>query len=59
MYGFVSVAYMLGASGLASETDEAFVLRVGASLFGRTAGYVLSGMVVVAVAGSLAAVLLG
>ena len=59
MYAFVSVAYMLGASGLASGTDEAFVLRVGASLFGRTAGYLLSGMVVVAVAGSLAAVLLG
>jgi APA family basic amino acid/polyamine antiporter len=32
---------------------------VGASLFGEAAGYLLSGMVVVAVAGSLAAVLLG
>jgi len=59
MYALVSVAYMLGTSGPASGTDEAFVLRVGASLFGRPAGYLLSGMVVVAVAGSLAAVLLG
>jgi len=59
MYALVSVAYMLGASGPVSGTDDAFVLRVGASLFGRTAGYLLSAMVVVAVAGSLAAVLLG
>ena len=59
MYALVSVAYMTGASGLASGTDEAFVLRIGASLFGETAGRLLSAMVVVAVAGSLAAVLLG
>jgi len=59
MYALVSVAYMLGASGPVSGTDDAFVLRVGASLFGRTAGYLLSAMVVVAVAGSLVAVLLG
>jgi APA family basic amino acid/polyamine antiporter len=59
MYALVSVAYMFGASGLASGTDEAFVLRVGASLFGETAGRLLSAMVVIAVAGSLAAVLLG
>ena len=59
MYALVSVAYMLGTSGPAPGTDEAFVRRVGASLFGEAAGYLLSGMVVVAVAGSLAAVLLG
>jgi APA family basic amino acid/polyamine antiporter len=59
MYALVSVAYTLGSSGPASGTDEAFVLRVGASLFGETAGRLLSAMVVVAVAGSLAAVLLG
>ena len=59
MYALVSVAYMLGTSGPISDSDETFVLRVGASLFGRTAGYLLSGMVVVAGAGSLAAVLLG
>ena len=59
MYALVSVAYMIGTSGLAPGTDEAFVLQVGASLFGATAGRLLSAMVVVAVAGSLAAVLLG
>jgi basic amino acid/polyamine antiporter, APA family len=59
MYALVSVAYMLGASAPASTTDEAFVLHVGASLFGPTAGRLLSAMVVVAVVGSLAAVLLG
>jgi len=58
MYALVSAAYMAGASGL-SGTDEAFVLRIGASLFGETTGRLLSAMVVVAVAGSLAAVLLG
>jgi APA family basic amino acid/polyamine antiporter len=59
MYALVSVAYMLGTSGAGPESDEAFVRRVGAALFGEAAGYLLSGMVVVAVAGSLAAVLLG
>lgn len=59
MYALVSVAYIIGSSGQASTTDEAFVLRVGASLFGETAGRLLSAMVVVAVVGSLAAVLLG
>ena len=59
MYALVSVAYMFGASGPVTGTDEAFVLRVGASLFGETAGRLLSAMVVVAVVGSLAAVLLG
>ena len=59
MYALVSVAYVFGSSGPAAGTDEAFVLRIGASLFGETAGRLLSAMVVVAVAGSLAAVLLG
>jgi basic amino acid/polyamine antiporter, APA family len=59
MYALVSVAYMFGAAAPASTTDEAFVLHVGASLFGSTAGRLLSAMVVVAVVGSLAAVLLG
>ncbi len=59
MYALVSLAYVLGTSGPAPGTDEAFVRRVGASLFGETAGSLLSGMVVVAVAGSLAAILLG
>jgi APA family basic amino acid/polyamine antiporter len=59
MYALVSVAYTLGASGPVPGSDEAFVLAVGASLFGETAGRLLSSMVVVAVAGSLAATLLG
>src|SRR4030095_13234 len=59
MYALVSVAYMLGTSGAAPATDEAFVLRIGSALFGETAGYLLSAMVVGAVSGSLAAVLLG
>jgi APA family basic amino acid/polyamine antiporter len=59
IYALVSVAYTLGTSGPVPETDDAFVMHVGASLFGAAAGSLLSGMVVVAVAGSLAAVLLG
>jgi len=59
MYALVSVAFMVGASGPMPATDEAFVLRIGASLFGEATGRLLSAMVVVAVAGSLAAVLLG
>lgn len=59
MYCLVSIAYTLGTSGPVPGTDEAFVLAVGASLFGDTAGRLLSAMVVVAVAGSLAATLLG
>jgi len=59
MYSLVSIALVLGSSGPVPGTDETFVLAVGASLFGDTAGRLLSGMVVVAVAGSLAATLLG
>jgi APA family basic amino acid/polyamine antiporter len=59
MYALVSIAYMLGSSGQPTGGDEAFVLRVGASLFGEAAGRLLSAMVVVAVVGSLAAALLG
>jgi APA family basic amino acid/polyamine antiporter len=59
MYALVSVAYVIGASGPAATNDEAFVLDVGVALFGETAGRLLSAMVVVAVVGSLAAVLLG
>ena len=59
MYALVSLAYTIGTADTASATDEAFVLRLGTSLFGETAGHLLSAMVVVAVAGSLAAVLLG
>lgn len=59
MYALVTIAFVLGASASVAGTDEAFVSRVGAALFGNAAGRLLSAMVVIAVAGSLAAVLLG
>lgn len=59
IYALVSVALALGTSGQVAATDEAFVAQVGATLFGDAAGRLLAAMVVVAVAGSLAAVLLG
>jgi APA family basic amino acid/polyamine antiporter len=59
MYALVSVAYMLAAPSGVQTTAEAFVASVGAALFGEAAGRLLAIMVVVAVAGSLAAVLLG
>jgi APA family basic amino acid/polyamine antiporter len=63
--GIVTAIYLLVSLALATApapgatTDEAFVLAVGAALFGDAAGRLLSAMVVVAVAGSLAATLLG
>lgn len=59
LYSLVSVALMLAAPGPVGATDEAFVSRVGATLFGDAAARLLAAMVVVAVAGSLTAVLLG
>jgi APA family basic amino acid/polyamine antiporter len=59
IYGLVTVAYLLGVSGATAGSDEVLVGAVGRSLFGETAGRSLSAMVVVAVAGSLAATLLG
>jgi APA family basic amino acid/polyamine antiporter len=59
MYALVSVAFVLAGSGPVSASDDAFVAVVGRALFGDAAGRLLAAMVVVAVAGSLAAVLLG
>ena len=59
MYALVSVAFMLTTSAGVTGSDEAFVSMVGAVLFGDLAGRLLSAMVVIAVGGSLAAVLLG
>jgi APA family basic amino acid/polyamine antiporter len=59
IYALVSVAFVLVVPGGTSAGDDAFVLMVGAALFGPAAGRLLPAMVVVAVAGSLAAVLLG
>lgn len=59
MYALVSMAYMLAAPVGVQTTTEAFVAAVGSALFGEAAGRLLAVMVVVAVAGSLAAALLG
>ena len=59
IYALVSVAFVLVVPGGTPAGDDAFVLMVGAALFGPAAGRLLPAMVVVAVAGSLAAVLLG
>lgn len=58
IYAAVSIAYSLGAPGAIAASDEAFVAEVGAALFGQTAGRLLAIIVVLAVAGSLAATLL-
>lgn len=58
VYAMVTVAFMLG-SPVDASTDEAFVAAGGTALFGASAGRGLATIVVVAVAGSLAAVLLG
>jgi APA family basic amino acid/polyamine antiporter len=58
LYSLVSVALMLAAPGPVAGTDEAFVSRLGATLFGDAAARLLAAMVVIAVAGSLTAVLL-
>ena len=59
IYALVSLAFMLTSTGPVTATDEAFVSIVGITLFGDEAGRLLAAMVVVAVAGSLAATLLG
>jgi basic amino acid/polyamine antiporter, APA family len=59
VYAGLSVAFMHAMQGQPHATNEAFVSALGSSLFGERAGRVLAGAVVVAVAGSLAAVLLG
>jgi basic amino acid/polyamine antiporter, APA family len=59
IYMLISVAFVLVAAGRVADTEDAFVSVVGAALFGRAAGRLLAAMVVVAVSGSLAAVMLG
>ena len=59
VYAGLSVAFIHVLRGRAPATDEAFVVALGAALFGDGAARVLSAAVVLAVAGSLAAVLLG
>jgi APA family basic amino acid/polyamine antiporter len=58
IYALVSVAYVFSGAEVVTGSDQAFVAAVGTALFGSTAGRLLAVMVVVAVAGSLAATLL-
>ena len=59
VYAGLSVAFMRVLGGAAPATDDAFVIALGSALFGSAAGRLLAAAVVIAVAGSLAAVLLG
>src|SRR5205807_526209 len=59
VYAGLSVAFIHVVSGPRPATDEAFVVTLGSALFGPGAARLLAAAVVVAVAGSLAAVLLG
>ena len=59
VYAGLSVAFMHVLRGAAPATDDAFVVALGSALFGNAAGRLLAAAVVIAVAGSLAAVLLG
>jgi APA family basic amino acid/polyamine antiporter len=59
VYAGLSVAFMRVLHGAVPATDDAFVVALGSALFGGGAGRFLAAAVVIAVAGSLAAVLLG
>ena len=59
VYAGLSVAFMHAMQGRLHETNDAFVAALGSALFGDGAGELLAAAVIVAVAGSLAAVLLG
>jgi basic amino acid/polyamine antiporter, APA family len=59
VYAGLSVAFMHAMHGRQHDTNDAFVASLGSALFGGSAAKLLAAAVVVAVAGSLAAVLLG
>jgi APA family basic amino acid/polyamine antiporter len=59
IYAQLSVAFMHALQGQALPTDEAFVSALGTTLFGANSATILGAVIVVAVAGSLSAVLLG
>jgi APA family basic amino acid/polyamine antiporter len=59
IYSFVSVALVMANPSATAASDDVFVLNVGEALFGPTAGRLLAVMVVIAVAGTLTAMLLG
>jgi APA family basic amino acid/polyamine antiporter len=59
VYAAVSLAFIHVMRGAQPETDEAAVAALGSALFGAGADRLLAAAVVIAVSGSLAAVLLG
>jgi APA family basic amino acid/polyamine antiporter len=59
VYAGLSIAFMRVTRGAPGLTDDAFVAALGAELFGARGGKLLAAAVIVAVAGSLTAVLLG
>ena len=59
VYAGLSVAFIHVMAARPAATDDAFVAALGSALFGDRAGRLLAAAVVIAVAGSLTAVLLG
>jgi APA family basic amino acid/polyamine antiporter len=59
VYAALTVAFLRVLRGSTAANDEAAVAALGSLLFGAAAGKLIAAAVVVAVAGSLAAVLLG
>lgn len=59
VYAGLSLAFIHVMAGRQPATDDAFVAALGSALFGERAARLLAAAVVVAVAGSLTAVLLG
>jgi len=59
IYIVVTATFVMAAPRADAQTNEAYVAAAGAALFGTAAGRLLPGMVVVAVVGSLVAVLFG
>jgi len=59
VYAAVSLAFLHVMRGMQADSDEAAVAALGSALFGAGADKLLALAVVIAVAGSLAAVLLG
>jgi len=59
IYAQLSIAFMHALRGQTLATDDAFVAALGNTLFGGNSSTILAAVIVVAVAGSLTAVLLG
>jgi APA family basic amino acid/polyamine antiporter len=59
VYAGLSIAFIHVTAGRHPTTDDAFVAALGSALFGDRAATLLAAAVVIAVAGSLTAVLLG